>query len=403
MAKVSGTTEKSSVRSNSSKSQSGLYQSLYQSKPRTSKGEVAIEVYKGRLRLRWSHLGKRYCLSIGLPDGKINRLNAESKANQIARDIASDNFDPTLKKYAPKVAIGSSSHQISAVSLFERFTKTKTDLLAKATLAKYAAVVRYFKDYFNGTLASAIAVEDALVFTDWLKTKVEPITAKDRLSLIKACWEWAGSQNLVEHNPWKEAAKRFKVPPKQKAKPFTREEIGAIILGFRSDRYYRHYADYVEFLFGTGCRTGEAIGLKWKHLSHDCSTVWIGESLSRGVRKSTKTNRARTIALTPQLQAMLQKRRLEAGDPERLVFPSPTGKAISDGNFRKRGWNKILTRLEIDYRKPYTTRHTLVSHALDLGMNPVMVAQLTGHDVQVLYQNYAGNVNSRPRLPELLP
>jgi len=26
-------------------------------------------------------------------------------------------------------------------------------------------------------------------------------------------------------------------------------------------------------------------------------------------------------------------------------------------------------------------------------MNPVMVAQLTGHDV-VLYQNYAGNVNS---------
>ncbi|MBE9016106.1 site-specific integrase, partial [Chroococcidiopsidales cyanobacterium LEGE 13417] len=57
--------------------------------------------------------------------------------------------------------------------------------------------------------------------------------------------------------------------------------------------------------------------------------------------------------------------------------------------------------LEIDYRKPYTTRHTLVSHALDLGMNPVVVAQLTGHDVQVLFKNYAGNVNSRPQLPEL--
>lgn len=61
----------------------------------------------------------------------------------------------------------------------------------------------------------------------------------------------------------------------------------------------------------------------------------------------------------------------------------------------------VLTRLGIDYRKPYNTRHTSISHALDLGMNPVTVAQLTGHDVETLYKNYAGNVNSRPVLPEL--
>jgi integrase len=60
-----------------------------------------------------------------------------------------------------------------------------------------------------------------------------------------------------------------------------------------------------------------------------------------------------------------------------------------------------LTLLGIDYRKPYTTRHTLISHALDMNMNPVAVAQLTGHNVETLYENYAGVVNSRPRLPEL--
>lgn len=98
---------------------------------------------------------------------------------------------------------------------------------------------------------------------------------------------------------------------------------------------------------------------------------------------------------------MLLDRRLTNLDPEGLVFTSPTGKAIDDQNFRNRAWKTVLTRLEIDYRKPYTTRHTLISHALDLGMNPVMVAQLTGHDVQTLYENYAGNVNSRPMLPEL--
>jgi len=195
--------------------------------------------------------------------------------------------------------------------------------------------------------------------------------------------------------------KRIKPAPKQPSKPFSKEEMGEIIQAFRSDRYYHYYADYVEFLFGTGCRTGEAIGLKWKHVSDDCSTVWIGESLSRGERRSTKNNRSRTIALTPKLQAMLLAKRPADFDREELVFTAPRRGAIDDGNFRNRAWKTVLTRLEIDYRKPYTTRHTLVSHALDLGMNPVMVAQLTGHDVQVLFKNYAGNVNSRPQLPEL--
>lgn len=98
---------------------------------------------------------------------------------------------------------------------------------------------------------------------------------------------------------------------------------------------------------------------------------------------------------------MLLSKRPTDHDPDGLVFPSPQGNAIDDCNFRNRAWKTVLTRLEIDYRKPYTTRHSLVSHALDLGLNPVMVAQLTGHDVKTLYENYAGNVNSRPRLPEL--
>lgn len=374
-------------------------QSLSQSRKKAAKGTVVIQVFKERLRLVWSYAHQRYFLYLGLPDSKINRLHADQKARQIEGDIATGNFDSTLKKYKSEAVL--KRRQVTAVTLFEQYTETKAKHLASPTLAKYAAIARYFRQYFDDKPAAAIVVEDAEAFTNWLIAQIEPITAKDRLSLIKACWRWAKHQDLIESNPWEEMTKRVKPAPKQPPKPFSLEEIGAIIQAFRSDRYYHHYADYVEFLFGTGCRTGEAIGLQWKHISDDCSTVWIGESLSRGVRKSTKTNRARTIALTPKLQAMLLARRPANYDPDRLVFPSPQGNAIDDCNFRNRAWKTVLTHLEIDYRKPYTTRHSLVSHALDLGMNPVMVAQLTGHDVRVLYQNYAGNVNSRPRLPEL--
>jgi len=147
-------------------------------------------------------------------------------------------------------------------------------------------------------------VEDAEAFLTWLVTQIEPITARDG-SLIRLVGSGI-NQDLVASNPWEKMTKRIKLAPKQMPKPFSREEIGAIIQGFRTTVLPPVY-DFVEFLFGTGCRTGEAIGLLWKHVSADCSTAWIGESLSRGIRKSTKTNRARTIALTPRLQAMLLK------------------------------------------------------------------------------------------------
>ena len=51
-------------------------QSLSQSRKKAAKGTVVIQVFKERLRLCWSYLGKRYFLYIGLPDSKLNRANA---------------------------------------------------------------------------------------------------------------------------------------------------------------------------------------------------------------------------------------------------------------------------------------------------------------------------------------
>jgi len=365
-----------------------------------AKGTVAVEIFKDRLRLRWGHAGKRHCLYIGLPDTKVNRMAAESKARQIELDMASDNFDTTLRKYKTQEQIKRSLVQVT--ELFEKFMTEKSKGIYKRSLEKYQATLGYLQKYFTDKQADSLNVTQAEKFSEWLCGQISPITAKERITLLNACWSWAVEQGLTEQNPWTDLASRVKVAPRQKSKPFTKNEIEQIIKAFRSDRYYHHYSDYVEFLFGTGCRTGEAVGLRWGHLSSDCSSVWIGESISRGVRKSTKTNQARIISLTSHLQAMLLARKPENPDPEGLVFPTPTGLPIDDQNFRNRAWKSILSKLEIDYRKPYNTRHMLISHALDMGMNPVMVAQLTGHDVATLYQNYAGNVSSRPRLPEIL-
>lgn len=366
---------------------------------KAAKGTVSVEVWQGRLRLRWRQGGKRYTLSLGLPDSKVNRTVAQQKASQIQLDIISGNFDQTLKKYKPPTF--NQLARISVVALFEKFCEYRSKTISEKTMEKYRATLGYLRRFFEDQQVSTINISKAEKFSEWLTVhKLSPGQCKRRLEEIRACWNWALKQDLVVDNPWTELPRRIKIPPKQMPKPFSKEEVQAIIQGFRTDRYYHHYADYVEFLFGTGCRTGEAIGLRWRHLNDDCSTIWIGESISRGVHKATKTNKARTITLTSKLQEMLLAKRPPIPDPEGLVFTSPKGTTIDDHNFRNRAWEKILNKLDIDYRKPYNTRHTLISHALAQGMNPVEVAQLTGHDVQTLYENYAGCVNSRPRLPE---
>jgi integrase len=364
---------------------------------KSPKNSVVVASDRGWLRLRWRHKGLRCSVAVGLPDNPANRVVAASRARQIELEIALGTYDPTLKRYR-----NANTSNITIRDLFDRFTNYKRRSVMARTLEKYRSVCTHLNASDLGSaFALNLSVEAAQDFADFLCSRISARTAKELLGLLAACWQWALGEHLLEgSNPWVELVSCIKVPPKQMPKPFTREEIGALIQAFRTDRYYSHYADYVEFLFGTGCRTGEAIGLRWRHVNADCSQVLFCESLSRGVRKGTKTNRNRSVDLTPNLQAMLLRR--GAGcKPDDLVFTSPTGKAIDDHNFRNRAWKKVLTGLEVDYRKPYNTRHSLVSHALDLGLAPASVAQLTGHSVKTMYENYAGSVSSRPKLPEV--
>jgi len=252
-----------------------------------------------------------------VPSTKSNRKAAEKKAIQIELDIMSGNFDLTLAKYSSEVKPKQNSSKVSCVELFQSFTDYKAASVSRMTLYRYQRIVKLLEVHLNNVPASMLTTHDAEQFIKMCDDK--PVMRKVRLVLLRAAWEWGIKRSMVGINPWAELVTQVKVPPKQPPKPFTRDEIAAIVLGFREHSKYSYYADFVEFLFGTGCRTSEAIGLRWGHASDNCSSVWIGESLTRGVRKATKTNRARVVTLTARLQSMLQARRPEKPDPESLV------------------------------------------------------------------------------------
>ena len=75
----------------------------------------------------------------------------------------------------------------------------------------------------------------------------------------------------------------------------------AILDGFRSSAYYSLYADFVAFLFGAGCRIGEAVGLRWENVAADFSSIYFCESISRDVVGSTKTRKSRAVDVSPSI------------------------------------------------------------------------------------------------------
>lgn len=361
---------------------------------RAKKGSVKVENLRGMLRLVWSRQGRRYYLSLGLRDTPVNRSAAEFKAAIIERDIAAENFDTSLKRYGARV----DGEKITAVELIERYMKSRAPYVDPLTIDRMGGLRNHLESHLKSQ-ASEVTESDAVRFCQYLTTVHQPVTLSGHVTTLRAVWRWGIKQGLVESNPWLDI--QVKRKGKRAPRPFTKDEATRIKEAFRRHPRYSHYADYVDFLFSTGCRTGEAIGLRWKDLSGHFGTVWFGEILTRGGRKDEKRKKPRTIGLPPTVQAMLQRRHNDRCQPDDLIFYGVRGGPINSDYFTRSAWADILKELGIEYRKPYCTRATLISHAIEAGMNPVDVAYLVGNTPKVIFEHYAGLIR-RPQLPDLM-
>lgn len=358
----------------------------------------------GSIQLKFSVKGKRYSLNpvpSGDYDNKRDMAIAQSVAVKIQNDILAGVFDPTLDRYRPNpsqekkplnsLLLKSKGKITQLLTVWDAWVETLD--LSPATKADHYEMVRRMLLKANPTISEI----------EWFTTaQIAPSTFNKRLGYLKSCFRWAIAQNFVVCNPFEVVKSRKAAKPQ--IKPFTQNEMKAIITEF--DCKYPHYVPFVTFLFMTGVRTGEAIGLQWNHINFVRSEIIICESLSkdragngyRKVRKDTKTGSVRYLPMSSDLRALLEG--LKPGKPDELVFKSAWGCVIDAGNFRD-DWQKVLTNLGIPYRKPYTARHTLLSHAIEQGIPITGVAYIAGHaDTRMVMQTY-GHMINRPPLPDM--
>ncbi len=358
---------------------------------------VTIERRTDFLRLRWND-GKRRSLALGLRDTPPNRALAEAKKKAIETDWANATYDESLFRYKPQT-IGSHATDITAPELFKRFTAHKLregDISEHTASARYKQIQSALKKHLNKPV-SEVDRTSTEALSDLFAQTLSPQVSKAQLTILKACWAWAvGKYQVSEKNPFENLNGRFKNIPKKAIEPFTRNEVGAILNGLKNSPKYSHYHDFVAFLFGTGCRLGEVVALTWGDIKPNYSSVFIGKSTTGKFQNSTtKTGKARNVLLSKSIAAMLEarKNRLSPKDTD-LVFPEPDSRSIDNRVFLRR-WTKVLAITGVKYRKPYSTRHTAISHALENGANPIDVAAQCGHDVATLFEFYAHTIQQK--------
>jgi integrase len=354
----------------------------------------------GSIQIKFTVNGKRYSfhpLKGGEYSNKRDLAQVRSVATKIQNDIIAECFDHTLNKYKPQnsdVPLKPNSKSVkSLLTVWDAWVDSLS--LSPATKADHYEMIRRMIVKANAGL------DDISWF---INADIAASTFNKRLGYLKSCCNWAVTQKLILANPFEQVKSRKAIKPE--IKPFTLDEIRAIVAEFECK--YPHYSPFVQFMFLTGVRTSEAIGLQWKHIDFNRNELVIRESLSkdrtdngyRRKRKDTKSGSIRYLNISSELDKLLQSIKPTTATPDDLVFKSSRGCVIDAGNFRE-DWKQVLSNLGIEYRKPYTTRHTLLSHAIEKGIPITGVAYLAGHsDTRMVMQTY-GHMINKPSLPTL--
>ena len=137
------------------------------------------------------------------------------------------------------------------------------------------------------------------------------------------------------------------------------------------------------FLFYTGARLGEAMGLTWDWVRLDPESgqpvaVVLRSKKGRGARV-----KKRVVPLTGEAQQAM-------GAPMLVgrVFSNSKGGAWTGDRFRAR-WNKACEYARIEDFRPHDARHTFASLLVQKGVGLEVVGRLLGHSTQEMTDRYA--------------
>ena len=155
-------------------------------------------------------------------------------------------------------------------------------------------------------------------------------TARRVRQRIGAVMKWAVAQGYREDNPAGDAISAA-LPKnsvrRQHQKALPHAQVAKALRRVRASKAHRTTALAFEFLVLTACRSGEIRGARWDEVD-DAAATWTVPPTRM------KAKLEHRVPLSCRAVAVLDEAR-EITDKSGLVFPSPTGRVLSDSTLSK--------------------------------------------------------------------
>lgn len=381
----------------------------------------------GLLYFDFHFRGKRYREYTALEDTPANRKTMQKVLDRIDHEIRKGTFQyaryfpnskkaPAFEALAPSkpaedLYLPTGAQQILTqrrLPMFKDFvaqweTQKRVEWRHSYQTAVDVMLATHLMPFFGDTALNAISRQDVLAFRTELARRrigataengyegkpLSPSTINRIMGILRMIMDEAAMHFEIQ-NPCL-SVKRLKVPRKD-IHPFSMDEVQQLIERVRPD-----YRPYLTLRFFTGLRSGEAHGLRWKHVDFLRNQLLIRETFSNGRTEYTKTDGSqREIHLSLMVREALMQMRPDGYDrsprdfDEVYVFRTRRNTPLDNTNFNDRVWKPLLRNLGLAYRRPYQMRHTCATLWLASGEAPEWIARQLGHTTtEMLFRIYS--------------
>ena len=315
--------------------------------------------------------------------------------------------------------------------VFDRYISMKTDLKS-TTVWNYTYTYNYFvREGFGKKKISQVKYSDVIMFYNALIDRGLNVSTVDNIhTVLHPTFQLAVRDDIIRKNPTDNALSEIKRNNKDKINTrhaLTMDQQRACLDYINSPEYMSWKPLFI-VMFGTGCRVGEIIGLRWEDVDFDNRMISINHNVTYSPRVDNsnksefrvslpKTKAGiRTIPLLDEVQKVLMRekeRQEETGDTCLTELNGMSG-FIFFNRFHSihnpASINRAIKRILINYntseevkarkehREPimipnfscHIIRHTFCTRLCENESNIKVIQSVMGHkDIQTTLDIYA--------------
>ena len=367
---------------------------------------IGVTERNGKLQIAFSVGGRECRQSLGIPIDKGNIKHASRTRDEILLAISKSTFSwadffPNSKQAKKERSMQSPSEdRLIKGCLLEFYERHEEPRLSASTNKANKKAMLQLITEFGDIQVMELKPSRIAEFVQHRAKQVKMKTVRNILSPLSNMYKEI-EKDYQHRNPVKQVDLGTyyskKVNDKRQANnkdengqiinPYTGAQVSKII-----DSAEGQVKNLIQFMFYTGVRTGEAIGLRWSHINLDIGTADITRSISSDEESSTKTAVERTLKLLPKALEALKNQTHYTKHLNDFVFHDPKKgcRWQDDQAIRKKAWHPTIKASGVGYRKPYQTRHTYATLLLMGGEDARFVAnQLSHKSLEMIFRHYA--------------